>query len=125
MTSCHSTRRRDHIPDGLLFIAGDSAEATTVLDALAGEYQPHVERALSLAQGMTRLTRPGVSSILLMLGVPDGCGIETFDRIAAAAGPIPIMVLCGVDDECTPAAVQAAAESTVALLHELKTIGVQ
>jgi diguanylate cyclase (GGDEF)-like protein/PAS domain S-box-containing protein len=95
------THRRDHIPDGLLLIGGDSAEATTVLDALAGECQPRVERALSLAQGLTRLTRPGVSSILLMLRLPDSCGIETFDMIAAAAGPIPIVVLCGVDDECT------------------------
>src|SRR5689334_11127478 len=97
----NSTRRRDHIPDGLLFIGGDSAEGTTVLEALTGECQPRVERALSLAQGLARLTRPGISSILLMLRLPDSCGIETFDRIAAAAGPIPIVVLCGVDDECT------------------------
>jgi diguanylate cyclase (GGDEF)-like protein/PAS domain S-box-containing protein len=94
-----NARRRDDVPEGVLFIGGDSMEATSILEALAVDGQPRIERARSLADGLTRLLEPGVTSILLMLTLPDSCGINTFDRIAMAAGQIPILVLCGVDDE--------------------------
>jgi diguanylate cyclase (GGDEF)-like protein/PAS domain S-box-containing protein len=94
-----NARRRDDVPEGVLFIGGDSMEATRILDALAVDGQPRIERARSLADGLTRLLEPGVTSILLTLTLPDSRGIDTFDRIAAAAGPIPILVLCGVEDE--------------------------
>ena len=40
-----------------------------------------------------------MTSILLSLALPDSRGIATYDTIAAAAGRVPILVLCDVDDE--------------------------
>lgn len=94
-----NARRRDDVPEGVLFVGGDSMEATRILEALAVDGQPRIERARSLADGLTRLLEPGVTAILLTLTLPDSRGIDTFDRMAAAAGPIPILVLCGVEDE--------------------------
>src|SRR3954463_15387340 len=91
-------RRRDDVPGDVLFVGGDSADTTRILDALA-DGQLRVEQASSLAEALSRLGQPGVSSILLSLALPDSRGIDTFDRVAAAAGTIPILVLCGVDDE--------------------------
>jgi diguanylate cyclase (GGDEF)-like protein/PAS domain S-box-containing protein len=86
-------------PEVLLFIGGDSADTTRILGALAGSGQPPVEWARSLSEGLTRLAQPGVTSILLQLTLADSRGIDTFDKTAAAAGQIPILVLCGVNDE--------------------------
>ena len=94
-----STRRRDYVPEGVLFIGGDGAAASKVMQALSGEGQASVEWARSLAEGLVRLQKTGVTSILLNLNLPDSTGIETFDRTAAAAGQIPILVVCGVDEE--------------------------
>jgi len=96
-----SSGHRDHVPEGLLFIGGKSPEATQVFQALSGEGQPPVEWAQSLAEGLARLRQPGVTSILLNLALPDSTGIDTFDKTAAAAGQIPSLVMCGVDDEAT------------------------
>jgi diguanylate cyclase (GGDEF)-like protein/PAS domain S-box-containing protein len=91
-------RRRDDVSEGVLLVGGNSAETTRILDALAdGPWR--VEQARSLAEGLSRLRQPGVNSILLSLALPDSGGIDSFDRVAAAAGTIPILVLCGVDDE--------------------------
>ena len=81
-----SARRRDHVPEGLLFIGGKSSEATQVFQALSGEGQPPVEWARSLAEGLARLRKPGVTSILLNLSLPDSTGIDTFDKTARRRG---------------------------------------
>jgi diguanylate cyclase (GGDEF)-like protein/PAS domain S-box-containing protein len=87
--------------EGLLFIAGDSAETTKVIDALSVRGGAFMQRARSLLEALARLRQPGVTSIVLMLHLPDSAGIDTFDRIAAAARSIPILVICGIDDEST------------------------
>jgi diguanylate cyclase (GGDEF)-like protein/PAS domain S-box-containing protein len=84
---------------GLLLIEGDPADATKVLRALTRPGEPHVECVQSLADGLRRLEQPGVVAILLNLFLPDSKGIETFDKVLAAARHIPILVLCGADNE--------------------------
>jgi diguanylate cyclase (GGDEF)-like protein/PAS domain S-box-containing protein len=83
----------------LLLIEGDPIDATKVLRALSRHGQPHVECVQCLSEGLERLERPGVVAILLNLFLPDSKGIETFDRILAAAGHVPILVLCGAANE--------------------------
>jgi CheY-like chemotaxis protein len=124
------------ISDGLLLIEGDFADATQVLNALTGRGQPHVEGAHSLSEGLQRLKRPGIAAIFLNLFLPDSTGIETFDKTQAAAGHIPILVLCSTNNEhIGRLAVEHGAdaetvlmkhpESTVSLLESLKGLGVQ
>jgi PAS domain S-box-containing protein len=83
----------------LLLIEGDPVDATTVLRALSRHGQPDVECVQCLSEGLERLERPGVVAILLNLFLPDSKGIETLDKVLAAAGHVPILVLCGADHE--------------------------
>src|SRR4051794_17397743 len=94
-------RHDDHIAEALLFISGDSADATRIIAALSHHTDLPLERARTLSEGLARLTQPGVTSILLSLALPDSAGLATFQRTAEAAGSIPILVLCGADDEST------------------------
>jgi diguanylate cyclase (GGDEF)-like protein/PAS domain S-box-containing protein len=85
--------------DGLLLIEGDIADATRVMEALAKPGEPHIEWVKSLAAGLERLKQPGIAAILLNLFLPDSRGIESFDKTLAAAGNIPILALCGANNE--------------------------
>ena len=97
----------DNTGGGLLLIEGDRANAAKVLEALetlettSGQGQVHVEWAPSLSEGLLRLEQPGVVAILLNLFLPDSQGIDTFDKAHAAAGHVPILVLCGENNEDT------------------------
>lgn len=87
------------IANGLLLVEGDIADATKVMEALTKPDQPHIEWVQSLADGLQRLKQHGITAILLNLFLPDGRGIDTFDKVCAAAGNIPILVLCGANNE--------------------------
>jgi len=58
-----------------------------------------VAEAGSLAQGCEYLRRPDIRAVLLDLMLPDGNGIESFDRARAAAPQVPIIVLCSEEEE--------------------------
>jgi diguanylate cyclase (GGDEF)-like protein/PAS domain S-box-containing protein len=90
----------DNSGDVLLLIEGDPRNASTVLEALAGQGQPPVEWAQCLADGLQRVKRRGVMGIILNLFLPDSSGIETLDKVSAAAAHVPILVLCA-DEELT------------------------
>ena len=85
--------------DGLLLIEGDLADATRIMEALTKPGQPHIEWVKSLSEGLHRLKQNGVVAILLNLFLPDSRGIDTFHKTLAAAGNIPILVLCGANNE--------------------------
>jgi len=89
----------DNTTNGLLLIEGDMADATRIMEALTKPGQPHIEWVQSLAKGLQRLKQHGIAAILLNLFLPDGRGIDTFDKVLAAAGNIPILVLCGSNNE--------------------------
>ena len=89
----------DMTNDGLLLIDGDLADATKVMEALTRPGQPHVEWVKSLSEGLQRLKQQGIAGILVNLFLPDSRGIDTFDKTLAAAGNIPILVLCGANNE--------------------------
>ena len=70
-----------------------------MLELLSSQAGPHVEWAKSLSEGLQRIEQPGIAAILLNLFLPDSSGIETVDKALAAAGHIPILVLCGSANE--------------------------
>lgn len=89
----------EHTTNGLLLIEGELADATKIMEALTKPGQPHIEWVKSLAEGLQRLKQHGIVGILLNLFLPDSRGIDTFDKTLAAAGGIPILVLCGASNE--------------------------
>lgn len=51
-----------------------------------------------LATALTRLERRKTSIVLLDLNLPDSSGIPTFLRLREKVGPVPVVVLSGLDD---------------------------
>ena len=58
-----------------------------------------VETVERLATALQRLDAAGIDVVLCDLSLPDSCGIDTFHRLAAHPGRVPIIVLSGMDDE--------------------------
>jgi diguanylate cyclase (GGDEF)-like protein/PAS domain S-box-containing protein len=92
----------------ILLIQADPADAASVRNALVssteGPFQ--VEWVRLCAEGLERLSgthrkegADGIAAIMVDLFLPDSSGIETFDKIFAAAAQIPILVLIASDDE--------------------------
>jgi diguanylate cyclase (GGDEF)-like protein/PAS domain S-box-containing protein len=99
MVTTEHSQIMQNTTNGLLLIEGDIGDATKIMEALTKPDQPHVEWVQSLAEGLQRLKQNGIAAILLNLFLPDGRGIDTFDKVLAAAGNIPILVLCGANNE--------------------------
>src|SRR5579863_1761504 len=85
----------------LLLIEDDATDARLIRGALAdargGPFEVHWVRKIS--DGIEYLGTEVVGAIFADLFLPDSRGIETLERLLAAAPQIPIVVLCGVDDE--------------------------
>jgi diguanylate cyclase (GGDEF)-like protein/PAS domain S-box-containing protein len=103
----------------ILLIQHDPSDAHAVREALvnSGDQSFEVEWARSCAEGVERLTRTekaktnAVAAVLVDLFLPDSDGIETFDRLFAAAPQIPILVLvASQDEEIARLAVQRGAQ---------------
>ncbi len=81
----------------ILLIENDPAAADQIRLALAavGGGSFEVEWVRQLSQGLARLTKRGIDAVLLELSLPDSHGIETFDKLFAAAPDVPILILGG------------------------------
>src|SRR6202011_2309004 len=81
----------------ILLIDNDPAAADRILAALAaaGSGSFDVEWVRQLSAGLERLSKKGIAAILLALSLPDSQGIETFDKLFAAAPDVPILILGG------------------------------
>jgi diguanylate cyclase (GGDEF)-like protein/PAS domain S-box-containing protein len=90
---------KDEASNRLLLIEGDPADGAKVLEALTRQGRPPVEWVKSLSAGLQCLEQPGIVAILLNLFLPDSVGIDTYEKTLAAAPHIPILVLCGADQE--------------------------
>ncbi len=53
----------------------------------------------TLAAGLQRLEQGGIDAVMVDLSLPDCSGMETFDRLFAAAPRTPIMTLCLLDED--------------------------
>lgn len=95
----------------ILLIQSDASAALSILGALQHSSDEYfeVEWIRRLSEALERLD--GVAAILLDLYLPDGRGIDTFDRLFRAAPRIPILVLIDPQDEKTAKlAVQCGAQ---------------
>jgi diguanylate cyclase (GGDEF)-like protein/PAS domain S-box-containing protein len=81
----------------ILLIGNDPvvAEAVRAGFARADSGTFDLEWLRNLSEGRERLGKKGIAAVLLELTLPDSHGIETFDKLFAAAPDIPILILGG------------------------------
>jgi diguanylate cyclase (GGDEF)-like protein/PAS domain S-box-containing protein len=85
----------------ILLIENHRAAADKIRETLgaAGAGSFDVEWVRELSEGLESLGKRGIAAILLELSLPDSQGIETFDKVFAAAHDVPILILAGAADE--------------------------
>lgn len=97
----------------ILLVEDDPAETRRVKQAIAeGVDRPFcVKHVTCLADAINRLSEGRVDVVLLDLTLPDGRGIEVFERVFQAAPDALILILSSADDEETARlAVRAGAQ---------------
>lgn len=103
-----------HWPIQILLVEDDAATASRVEDALCLDNAPTrycLVKTDRLAKALQHLQDHAFDVVLLDLGLPDGTGLETLERIRAANDQIPVVVLAGREDEDrASAAVQQGAQ---------------
>lgn len=103
----------------LLLIEGDPADAALIKDALRSEDAVfQLVWVTSLTEALEHLASNPVEVILLDLALPDGTGLEVFDKVMAAAPDALILVLSAASDEqLLSAAMQRGAHDYFAKGH--------
>src|ERR1700683_465965 len=93
-------------------IDNDPVAANAILQALAATrtLSFDVELVSQLSQGLERLSKRGFAAILLALSLPDSHGIETFDKVFAAAPDVPILILGNGNEALAKEAVSHGAQ---------------
>jgi diguanylate cyclase (GGDEF)-like protein/PAS domain S-box-containing protein len=79
----------------VLLIESDPVAANAILSALAegSNSSFDVEWVQKLSEGLERLSKREIVVVLLALSLPDSHGIETFEKLFAAAPDVPILIL--------------------------------
>ena len=76
---------------------GDAAVLRRLLAAIDGvDFQ--IDLAVRLDDGLSRVAKHTHDLVFLDLTLPDSVGYQTFERMAAAAPDLPIIVMTSVDD---------------------------
>jgi PAS domain S-box-containing protein len=88
----------DHL---ILLIGPEAADAETIRTALADTrgWAFSIEWVRNLSTGITRLRTGPIDAVLLDLILPDGQGLQIFDRICQTAPDVPILIICDPGDE--------------------------
>jgi diguanylate cyclase (GGDEF)-like protein/PAS domain S-box-containing protein len=88
-------------PAKILLVENDPGAAEKIRGALAaassGSFE--LEWVRQLSEGLERLSKRGIAAVLLKLSLPDSRGMESFDRLFAAAPDVPILILVGSGSE--------------------------
>ena len=97
------TRRHENsedVPVQILLVEDNPADARLFQELLADAETPFsTEQVRTLAEALRRLERGGIDVMMSDLSLPDSQGIETFEKLHAAAPHVPLIVLSGMDDE--------------------------
>ncbi len=103
----------------ILLVENDPAAADKIRAALsaAGSGSFDVIWVRQLSEALARLTRKGIGAILLELSLPDSQGMETFDKLFAAAPDIPILVLGNGNEALAKEAVGRGAQDYLLAGH--------
>jgi diguanylate cyclase (GGDEF)-like protein/PAS domain S-box-containing protein len=104
----------------ILIVTNDASDAAELQDALHsardGPYTIVLLRQLS--EALKRLSKDDIDAILVDLVLPDSQGIETFDKVFAAAPHVPILTLSTLKDEALAIeAVQRGAQGYLSKGH--------
>jgi DNA-binding response OmpR family regulator len=85
----------------VLLIEDNPGDVRLLRELLGGAGGPGItlECAGRLSAGLAALENTSFDAVILDLSLPDSRGLETFDRLHAAAGRVPVVVLTGLDDE--------------------------
>jgi len=85
------------LPKKVLLIGDDAPTVDQIRAALAEADNDafDVECVRQLSEGLARLGKGGIDAVLLGLSLPDSEGMQTFDKIFAAAPDVPILILGG------------------------------
>ena len=97
----------------ILLVEDNPGDARLIRETLrdAGSLRFELTHAARLAEGLEAVARQEVDVVLLDLSLPDAHGMETVERMLAAAPALPIIVLTGLTDETVAVhAVQAGAQ---------------
>src|ERR1700730_4476485 len=88
-------------PAKILLIENEPGAADKIRAALtaAGSGSFELEWVRQLSEGLERLSKRGIAAVLLKLSLPHSRGIESFDRLFAAAPDVPILILVGSGSE--------------------------
>lgn len=85
----------------LLLIEADATDARLIRGALAdargGPFE--VEWVRKLSHGLERLRANSIGAVFSDLFLPDSQGLDTLDQLLLVGPQIPVVVLCGADDE--------------------------
>jgi diguanylate cyclase (GGDEF)-like protein/PAS domain S-box-containing protein len=103
----------------LLLIENDPADAKVIKNALREDGATFVvEWVTSLAEALEYLANNSTEVVLLDLALPDGKGLDAFDKVIAAAPDALILVLSAAsDDELMRAAMERGAHDYFAKGH--------
>ena len=82
---------------GILLIENEPVDAEWVRRALAQEGKGlfELECVDRLSEGLVRLRKEGIGLVILDLNLPDGSGLEIFEKIHSASPRLPIVILTG------------------------------
>jgi diguanylate cyclase (GGDEF)-like protein len=88
-------------PSTVLLVEDNPADAFLARRILADtdDPSPTVETEDRLAGAIQRLARGGVDVVVLGLGLPDGKGLESFERLRREAPDVPLVILTGLEDQ--------------------------
>ena len=90
----------------VLIIEDSVMQVTLILEMLRDAKDPRFEAMFEskLQDGLDHLSKSSFDAILLDLTLPDSAGVETCERMCAAAPNVPVIVLTAADDEQSAAA---------------------
>jgi two-component system cell cycle sensor histidine kinase/response regulator CckA len=88
-------------PITVLLVEDNPGDARLIVEMLKDVHADtfDVIHADRIESALERLSHAAVDVVLLDLGLPDGQGLETFERVRRGAGSEPIIVISGLDDE--------------------------
>jgi diguanylate cyclase (GGDEF)-like protein/PAS domain S-box-containing protein len=103
----------------ILLIQNDPVAADKIRAALAaaGSGSFDVEWVRQLSEGLARLARRGIDTVLLELSLPDSHGIETFEKLFAIAPDVPILILANGNEALAKEAVGRGAQDYLLTRH--------
>lgn len=85
----------------ILLIEDCHLNAQLIHDAIKknSAFSFHLDRTISLSEGLQSLAKANYDLVLLDLTLPDSSGLDTLYKVLEEAPQVPIMVLTGLNDE--------------------------